>query len=215
MAAASCSQGDMCSASHLGLRADDNTDSCRLEGELCFSKRLSQCILPSFWREIITVKSDARCTLILVNSYSSKTWSCIPNLSRLVTREKKNLSWGIFKMCQVSCSNSRNAESLISKAASLWDLQSHIPCMISQAWEMTAALLKLAHKWSVTFVFLSNRSFLLLPWSAFPRSLKGGATPWADQPPTWSEAGGADSALWEWLTGRWLGSDLLLTLMVP
>lgn len=51
-----------------------------LEGELCFSKRLSSCISPSFWREIITAKSDARCILILVNSYSSKTCSCIPNL---------------------------------------------------------------------------------------------------------------------------------------
>lgn len=61
-----------------------------LEGELCFSKRWSWCILPSFWREIITVKSDSRCTLILVNSYSSKTWSGIPNLSRLVTRKKKS-----------------------------------------------------------------------------------------------------------------------------
>lgn len=148
-----------------------------LEGELCFSKRLSWCISPSFWREIITVKSDAKCALILVNSYSSKTWAFISNLPRLPTRKKKNLSSAVFKMCQVSSSNSRNAESLISKAANLWALlQSHIPCMTCQGWEMTAALSRLAHKRSVTFFFLSNRVSLLLPWSAFPRSLKGGVT---------------------------------------
>lgn len=81
---------ETCSASHLGLRADGNTDSCGIGGgELCFSKRLSWCISPSFWREIITVKSDAKCALILVNSYSSKTWAFISNLPRVPTRKKK------------------------------------------------------------------------------------------------------------------------------
>lgn len=59
-----------------------------LEGELCFSRRLSQCILPSFWREIIAAKSDARCILILVKSYSSKTCSCSSNLEAS-DKEKK------------------------------------------------------------------------------------------------------------------------------